>query len=107
MCIGIPMKVMELEEGFAWCDSQEGRRRIDIRLVGDVVPGTWVLTFMDAAREILSDENAQQIQDALAALGKAMNGDALLDHLFADLVDREPPLPDFLTDSRTTSNAGD
>ncbi len=96
MCIGVPMRVIEQGEGFAICESQGARRRIDTLLVGDQPEGTWLLTFLDAAREVISEEDAAKIGDALEALRLALKGDANIDHLFADLTDREPQLPQHL-----------
>lgn len=98
MCIGIPMQVIESGPGQALCRSRDGNdtRRVDMLLVGDLPEGSWVLVFLDAAREVLDEITAHQISDALAALDMAMQGEGQVDHLFADLVDREPQLPDFL-----------
>lgn len=95
MCIGIPMQVTEQEPGFAWCEGMGERKRVDTLLVGDQSPGTWLLIFLDSAREVLSAEMAAQIGDALKALDLAMQGESDIGHLFADL-DREPQLPAFL-----------
>jgi hydrogenase assembly chaperone HypC/HupF len=98
MCIGIPMQVLDSGEGYAICcarDSDE-RRHVDMLLVGDLPKGSWVLVFLGAAREVLDEITAHQISDALTALELAMHGDGQIDHLFADLVNREPQLPEFL-----------
>ena len=72
---------------------------IDLSLVGEQPPGTWLLTFLGAAREVIDADRAAAINNALAALDAAMAGDhARIDALFADLVDREPSLPDHLKD---------
>jgi hydrogenase expression/formation protein HypC len=65
-------------------------------LVGPQPIGTWLLVFLDTAREVLSEQKARQIADALEAMRLAMQGDSQVDHLFADLVGREPQLPEFL-----------
>jgi len=96
MCVGIPMKILEAGFGYALCEGMGETRRIDTLLVGDQPPGTWVLVFIDAAREVIGAEDAARIGDALTALSLAMQGETSVDHLFADLVDREPQLPDFL-----------
>lgn len=98
MCIGIPMQVIESGEGYALCRARDRNEteRVDTLLVGDLAPGSWVLIFLGAAREVLDETTAFQISDALTALDMAMQGDHSIDHLFADLVDREPQLPDFL-----------
>lgn len=96
MCIGIPMQVRSWEGSHAWCEGMGEARRVDTLLVGPQAPGTWLLVFLDSAREVLPAARAAEITAAVAAVGRAMAGDADIDHLFADLVDREPPLPDFL-----------
>jgi hydrogenase expression/formation protein HypC len=96
MCIGIPMQVVSCETGFALCEGMGEQRRVNTLLVGEQPPGTWLMVFLDSAREVLSETDAQQITAALQALDLAMRGDTSIDHLFADLVDREPQLPDFL-----------
>ncbi len=93
MCIGIPMQVVESGEGYAWCEGLGERRQIDMLLVGDQPVGTWLLTFLNSAREVLSAENAQQISDAVQAVNLVMQGDTNIDHLFSDLLDREPLRP--------------
>ena len=96
MCVGIPMKVIKAEPGYALCEGNGERRMIDTQLVGDQPEGTWFLTFLDAAREVISEEDAKKIGDALQALQLAMSGEGNFDHLFVDLIDREPQLPEHL-----------
>lgn len=96
MCLGIPMQVLEIEGVFAWCDGRHGRRRINTMLLDDVVPGQWLLTFLDAAREAIDAERARTIDAALDALEMVAAGDANFERCFADLIDREPQLPDHL-----------
>lgn len=99
MCIGVPMQVVAGDgEGlFAVCESRGERRRVDMMLVGEQPPGTWVLEFQGAARRVLTPAEAAQTLDALQALACALRGDTeAIDALFADLVDREPQLPEHL-----------
>jgi len=96
MCIGIPMQVQRCEGNLATCLRDGQAQEIDMSLVGEHPPGTWVLTFLGCAREVLSAADAQRIDQALEALGAVMAGQSQIDHLFADLVDREPPLPEHL-----------
>jgi hydrogenase expression/formation protein HypC len=86
MCVGIPMQVISAEFGFARCRAEDGEHEIDVRLVGNVQPGTWVLTFLGAAREIMDPVSAKRTIDALKALELVMRGETDVDHLFADLV---------------------
>lgn len=94
MCLGIPMRVIEAGEHVALCERGPERRRIDLALVGPQPVGAWLLTFLDAAREVLSEAQAQQIERALQGLEAALAGRAgEVDAFFADLVGREPQLP--------------
>ena len=85
MCIGVPMQIIEQGFGYAVCESQGERRNIDTMLIGEQPIGTWVMVFIDAAREVLTEEEALKIVDALQALRDVMNGNNNIDHLFADL----------------------
>jgi hydrogenase expression/formation protein HypC len=98
MCIGIPMQVIDPEGvGAAWCIGRDGRQLVDMALVGPQVPGTWILAFAGAAREVMTPEAAARTDAAIDALAAALRGDtASIDHAFADLVNREPQLPDHL-----------
>ncbi len=101
MCIGIPMRVVEAGDGYAWCEGMGQRRRINTLLVGNQVVGVWLLTFLDSAREVLSAEDAARITDAVEAVNRVMQGDTDIDHLFADLVNREPQLPESVQPKNT------
>jgi len=97
MCLGIPMQVIRSEEGRALCGNGSEQQWVDMSLVGEQVADTWVLVFLDAAREVLDEPRALQMRDALTAVQAVMSGqEADLDDLFADLVDREPQLPPHL-----------
>lgn len=95
MCLGIPVQVIECGEHFARCAGRNGEVRVDLSLVGQQVLGTWLLTFLDAAREVIDTERATSINAALNALEAAQTGATDFSAFFADL-DREPQLPDFL-----------
>ncbi|MCB1504967.1 MAG: HypC/HybG/HupF family hydrogenase formation chaperone [Hyphomicrobiaceae bacterium] len=103
MCIGIPMQVLKSDGLSSRCSARDGVHDIDTSLVGPVQPGQWLMVFLGAAREIISDETARVTSDALAALELAMRGETDIDHLFADLVDREPELPDHLRINQKTA----
>lgn len=86
MCMGVPMKIIQQGAGYAVCDNNGEMRQIDTMLIGEQPIGTWVLVFIDAAREIISEEEALKIVDALQAIQDVMNGSNNIDHLFADLI---------------------
>lgn len=106
MCIGIPMQIKACGNGWAICEGMGMQREVDTLLVGDHQPGTWVLVFLNSAREILNAQEAVNISNAIQAINLVMeepgSGTQLpqhaqqLDALFADLIDREPPKPDSL-----------
>lgn len=95
MCLGIPVQVLECGEHFARCLGRHGEMRVDLSLVGRQAPGTWLLTFLDAGREVINAERAASIAAALDALEAAQAGETDFSAFFADL-DREPQLPEFL-----------
>ena len=66
MCIGIPKIVQESEgvEGeFAWVAMADGsqQERVNMMLVGPQERGTWVLTSLGTAREVLTEDEASRI----------------------------------------------
>lgn len=103
MCIGLPMQVVTATTGYAQCEGMGIKREVDTLLVGDQPPGTWFLVFLTSAREILTEENAMKLADAVRAVDLVMNdpeqfsanglNNDAIDALFADLIDREPEKP--------------
>lgn len=75
MCIGIPMQVLSATEGRAQVTGRLGPCTVDTRLVGEVAVGDWLLIFIDAAREKLDAQRAQEILSALALLDAGLAGD--------------------------------
>lgn len=111
MCLGVPMRIVECEGTSAICvpydeeDTRESRRRVELALLGvsGLEPGALVLVHVNTAIRTLDDEEARLVAGALAGLAAANLG-LPVDDFFADLVDREPELPEHLrgTPSRTT-----
>lgn len=100
MCVGIPMQVVTVGEGFAVCAGRGERQVIDVRLVDAAPPDTWLLAFQGSAVRILTAAEAAQTNAALDALVALQSGASDIDAHFADLVGREPQLPDHLKESR-------
>jgi hydrogenase expression/formation protein HypC len=97
------MQIKKSGLGVAVCEGMGTTREVDTLLVGDQPPGTWVLVFLNSAREILTEDNAMKISNAVRAVDSVMshqdgmstqslNRDRI-DALFADLIDREPQKP--------------
>ncbi len=96
MCLGIPMRVLAVDGQRATCAGRGLQMEVDTLLVGAVAPGQWLLTFLGAARGLLDESEAEKINGALDALEAMQSGESDLDRFFADLVNREPQLPEFL-----------
>ncbi len=97
------MQVQQSGFGFALCKGMGQTREVDTLLVGEQPPGTWLLVFLNSAREVLSASEARKITDAVTAVDTLMQRQGSissdsLNHLFADLTDREPPKPPSLID---------
>ncbi len=97
MCLGIPMQVLQMQENRALCTNDNKETWVDMSLVGEQPPGSWVLVFLGSAREVLDEGRAEQITRALTAVAEVMSGKGKnIDDLFADLIEREPQLPEHL-----------
>lgn len=96
MCIGIPLQIARVDsKGVAWCLHEGSEVAINTELVGPQAVGTWLLTFLGTAREVLNEVRAREIQQALRGLSAALSGQDY-EHYFQDLIDREPQLPEHL-----------
>ena len=92
MCLGLPMTVLDSDDYSALCEWHGEKRRVSTLLVGRQSPGARLLVHLDSAIRVLDDAEAEAISRALDGLAAAAEGRAF-EHLFADLIDREPELP--------------
>ena len=76
MCIGIPSRMLRADGVEALVQGRENRATVDLRLVGPVEPGEWLLVFNGAARERLDPERAAEILRALDLLEQGLAGHA-------------------------------
>ena len=109
MCIGVPLRVLVCEGLQAWCtrapegvEGEPAGEWIDLSLVGPQPPGTWLLGFQGAARQLMTPAEAAQARAGRDALAAVLRGDVDVDAYFADLVGRTPELPAHL---RPTENS--
>lgn len=100
MCLGIPMKVIESHGYLALCEGRGRREQVNLLLVGEVATGQWLHVALGTARELLDEQQAAQIDAGLDALAAIEAGATDFDRHFADLVGREPTLPDGLVSGR-------
>lgn len=98
MCIGIPMTVLATRPGFAQVQGRGERREVNTALVGEVQPGDWLLVFLDAARECISAERAEEVNATLDLLQAALGGSLAADPPFA--------LPSSLSAAQVASLSG-
>ena len=100
MCLGIPLQVQVVNtDGSAGCSPHgepQALRAVNTGLL-DRQParGDWLLVHVNVAIRALDAIEARQIDNALRAVTAAAHG-LPFEHLIADLVDREPQLPDHL-----------
>lgn len=87
MCVGIPALVLEDGDFVARCRTRNGEEQINMMLTGPQPAGTWLLTFLGSAREVISERDARHIDKALDGLSAIMtdNADIDVDHYFPDL----------------------
>ena len=96
MCIGIPMQVVETHEFNATCRDGTRQVLVDTSLTGRPAVGSWLLVFLGAAREVLDEQSALAMRDAVHAVSQIMSGNHQVEHLFDDLIGRTPRVPDHL-----------
>ncbi|NTV68839.1 MAG: HypC/HybG/HupF family hydrogenase formation chaperone [Azonexaceae bacterium] len=81
MCLSIPKRIVEWEGSgenageFAWVEREGERESINMMLIGPQPVGTWVLTSLGLAREVIEDDQRALIEDALSALAASLEGD--------------------------------
>ncbi|MEJ2407717.1 MAG: HypC/HybG/HupF family hydrogenase formation chaperone [Candidatus Thiodiazotropha sp.] len=87
MCVGIPALVLEAGDFVARCRTRNGEEPINLMLTGPQPAGTWLLTFLGSAREVISERDARHIDKALDGLSAIMadNTDIDVDHYFPNL----------------------
>lgn len=95
MCLSIPMQLVALEGddgSFAIVERREGgalrRERVNMLLIGPQPLGTWVLTSLGLAREVVDENERALIEDALAALAASLADNYDPSRHFADLGSR-------------------
>lgn len=95
MCVGVPMQVLSVDGIAARASDGREEALIDLSLTGPVSPGTWVLTHLGAAREVISAQDAALIAAALDGLRDVMAG-GTGGAAFDDIDARGPQLPPHL-----------
>lgn len=79
MCIALPMQVVRAGEMVAVCRGRNGEEEVNMLMVGNQPEGTWVLNFLGWARDVISEEQAREIDLALDGLQEIMEGAESID----------------------------
>jgi len=79
MCIALPMQVIRPGALTALCRGRNGEEEVNMLMVGLQPAGAWVLSFLGWAREVISEEQAREIDLALDGLQEIMNGAESID----------------------------
>lgn len=103
MCIGVPMQVIAVEPGFADCLDGKQNKRISTLLVGECVPGEWLLVFLDDAREKISSDRAKEINEVLAMLNQVMQESAEYGAHYEQLFQVDFVLPSSMSANEVTT----
>lgn len=96
MCVGIPMQITHVDGIRATAFDGDASHTIDLSLTGEQPVGTWILTFLGAAREVLEEGEALKIKAAVDSLRAVMMGQDTGVDAFADIETRGPQLPPHL-----------
>ncbi|MDQ0354273.1 hydrogenase expression/formation protein HypC [Rhodoplanes tepidamans] len=86
------MRIVAADAFTATCERRGAVEIVSLLLVGPQPVGTPVLVHLGTAVRVLDPDEARRIDDALDGVAAALAGGAF-EHLFADLIDREPALP--------------
>lgn len=95
MCVGIPMQLTSVDGIVGRATDRGVPQLVDLSLTPQARAGDWVLGFLGAAREVLSEDEALLILKAVDGLSAIMAGGEAGD-AFADLEARRPALPPHL-----------
>lgn len=79
MCVGTPVQVVRSGEVMALCRGRNGDEDINTLLVGKQPVGTWVLSFLGWAREVIDERQAREINLALDGMQQIMDGAEFID----------------------------
>jgi len=93
------MRIVAVDGLIATAADGDRIETVDLALTGSQPPGTWILNFLGAAREVLDPDEAAKIRAALDGLRAVMTGGDL-GAAFADLEAAPPRLPPHLEAAR-------
>lgn len=65
MCVGLPAKVMRIQDGMALVDASGARREVSAELLSDIDPGDYVMVHAGLAIAKITAEDAEETEALL------------------------------------------
>lgn len=62
MCVGLPAKVVNIEDGMAVVDATGARRKISVELLDELNPGDYVMIHAGIAIAKIDGETAEEVK---------------------------------------------
>lgn len=79
MCIATPVQIIESHAVMSVGRGRNGDEGVNMLLVGQQPVGAWVLAFLGWAREVITEQQAKEIDLALDGLQQIMDGADAID----------------------------
>lgn len=68
MCVGLPARVEEINDGMAVIDASGAKRQVSVELINDLKPGDYVMIHAGIAIAKITAEEAEETQAILEEL---------------------------------------
>lgn len=65
MCVGLPAKVVRIQDGMALVDASGARREVSAELLSDIAPGDYVMVHAGLAIAKITAEDAEETEALL------------------------------------------
>lgn len=62
MCVGLPAKVVRIQDGMALVDASGARRKVSAELLSDIDPGDYVMVHAGLAIAKITAEDAEETE---------------------------------------------
>lgn len=71
MCVGLPAKVVRIQDGMALVDASGARREVSAELLSDIDPGDYVMVHAGLAIAKITAEDAEETEALLRDVEEA------------------------------------
>lgn len=68
MCVGLPARVEEIDDGMAVIDATGAKRKVSVELINDLNPGDYVMIHAGIAIAKITAEEAQETEKVMEEL---------------------------------------